>query len=81
MKPIGIFWRTFILINRVFGASCAIAGIGLVLEALGQLLRRRTFDADFWQLLGIGISAILVGMLYAKAPLFRSKHQNETTPH
>jgi hypothetical protein len=69
MRPLGIFWRTFVTVNRLFGAFCAIGGIGTVYEAF----RRGAFDAGFWELLAFGGCAIAVGALYMKAPLFRSK--------
>jgi uncharacterized membrane protein HdeD (DUF308 family) len=69
MKPLGIFWRTFVTGNRLFGALCAVAGIETIYEAL----KRGPFDIGFWELLGFGACAIAVGILYMKAPLFRSK--------
>ena len=62
MKPLGILWQTVITGNRLFGALCLIGGV----EAAYEAFRRGAFDARFWEWLGIG-------MLYMKAPLFRSR--------
>jgi hypothetical protein len=73
MKPIGKFGRLFILLNRVFGAMCVVAGVSMILTAVAQAIARGMAAANFWQTFAIGVCIVVAGVLYLRAPLFRDK--------
>jgi hypothetical protein len=77
MEHTGKFGRAFIFLNRVFGATCILAGASMIVTALVCLVRGATPGSSVWTSGGIGVVLVAVGALYFKAPLFR-RSQAET---
>jgi len=67
----GRFARAFVVANRVFGVLVALAGASLLAQALVALLQGRSLSG-VWLAGVLGIAFLLVGIVYLRAPLFRS---------
>lgn len=67
----GCLARAFVLANRAFGWITVAAGVSLAGEVVVGLFRGRSLD-DIW-LAGVSAAVlVLIGVVYVRAPLFRS---------
>jgi hypothetical protein len=65
--------RAFIGVNRIFGAMAVFMGIVAVADALVGLVRGVSSLRSTFVVGGFGVIVIIVGVLYLKAPLARTR--------
>jgi len=68
----GPFGRAFVFINRVFGYGVIIGGFFHVSHTLRSIFSGGVVGTP-WLSLATGVGAILVGWLYVRSPLSRTK--------
>jgi hypothetical protein len=61
-----------VLVNRIFGWGLVLGGTSLVAQVVVALFQGRAMN-DVWIACALGITFVLVGVLYLRAPLSRSE--------
>jgi hypothetical protein len=75
VSPLGPFARVFVALNRVFGAFALIGGLVLLAKCAWHLLRGvRDWSQSYFAVL-FGVTLIIVGIVYLRAPLWRQRSQ------
>ena len=72
MARLGFIARTFVTLNRVFGAVAVLAGILLLLNTLVRLIRTQASLHSVALVAALGLTCLLTGIVYLRAPLNRN---------
>jgi hypothetical protein len=67
--------RAFVVVNRLFGWVAVASGILLGADVVSALVRGQPLR-ELWLLGASAIAAILVGLIYVRAPLSRTRAVN-----
>jgi uncharacterized membrane protein HdeD (DUF308 family) len=68
--------RAFVTLNRVFGAFALLGGLALLAKCAWHLLRGvRDWSQSYFAVL-FGVTLIIVGIVYLRAPLWRQRSQD-----
>jgi hypothetical protein len=73
---VNTFAKLFVIVNRVFGFFTVVGGI-CVLALSAYWLFHYGLVKAVWKLAAVGVAFIFIGILYLKAPLFRSSSSHD----
>jgi hypothetical protein len=77
VPPVSPFGRTFVAVNRVFGAFAVLGGLSLLAKCGWHLLTgARDWSQSYFAVL-FGVALVIAGIVYLRAPLWR--RQRKTT--
>jgi uncharacterized membrane protein YesL len=69
------FARVFVALNRIFGAFALVGGLLLLAKCAWHLLRGvREWSQSYFAVL-FGVTLVVVGIVYLRAPLWRQRSQ------
>jgi hypothetical protein len=72
LSPVG---RTFVAVNRVFGAFAVVGGLVLLAKCAWHLLRGvKEWSQEYFAVL-FGVTVVVVGVVYLMRPLWRSRSE------
>ena len=77
--------RAFLVLNRVFGSFALVGGLVLLAKCAWHLLRGvREWSQSYFAVL-LGVTLVIVGIVYLRAPLRRQRPQESadesSSPH
>lgn len=68
----GTIAKAFVIANRIFGWGTAVAGVSVLLDVVQRIVVGSAGGIGLgWHVL-IGVLLVVVGVVYIRAPLYRS---------
>jgi hypothetical protein len=82
VPTLGPFGRTFVALNRLFGAAALVGGLCLLAKSGWHLLQgARSWSQSYFAVF-FGTAMVIVGIVYLRAPLWRTRRQaGEASTH
>ena len=75
--PFESFARTFVVLNRVFGALAIASGLALLAKCGWHLLQGAKQWSEEYFAVSLGVALVIAGTVYLRAPLWRRPGESE----